>query len=140
MTNITLFDPMTNQLNKFFHNWMPREWPFDKELGSDMKIDLSEDKKHFTVRADLPGVKKEDIQVDIDGNRIAISAQAKSFKEEKKGETVIYSERYEGKVFRSFALNSDVDESKAEASYKDGVLELRLPKKSNGKSKRLSIS
>ncbi|HSB98028.1 MAG TPA: Hsp20/alpha crystallin family protein [Spongiibacteraceae bacterium] len=140
MANITLFDPMTTQLNKFLQSWLPREWPLEKEFGSDMKIDLSEDEKHYTVRADLPGVKKEDIQVEVDGNRVAIGAQMKSFKEEKKGETVIHCERYEGKVFRSFSLGSDVDDSKAEASYKDGVLELRLPKKSNGKSKRLSIN
>lgn len=140
MANITLFDPMTNQMNRLFRSWLPREWPFDKEIGYEVRVDLSEDEKTYIVRADLPGVNKQDIHVDIDGNHISISAQMKSEHEEKKGESVVHSERYEGHVFRSFGLDSDVDEAKAQASYKDGVLELRLPKKAGGKGKRLTVN
>lgn len=140
MANITLFDPMTTQMNRFFRNWLPREWPLEKEISYDVRVDLSEDEKSYIVRADLPGVNKQDIHVDIDGNRVSISAQMKSVKEEKKGESVVHSERYEGNVFRSFSLDSDIDESNASASYKDGVLELTLPKKAGAKGKRLSIN
>jgi len=140
MANISLFDPMTTQMNRLFRNWLPREWPLDKEIGYDVRVDLSEDARTYIVRADLPGVKKEDIHVDIDGNRISISAQMKSEHEEKKGESVVHTERYEGNVFRSFSLDSDIDEAKADASYKDGVLELRLPKKAGAKGKRLTIN
>jgi HSP20 family protein len=141
ITNISLFDPMTQQINRMFHNLVPREWPFDKPFGGDMKIDLSEDKQHYLVRADLPGVKKDDIHVEIDGNRVTISAHTESVKEEKKGETVIHSERYEGKVYRSFSLEGGVDQEHAEASYKNGVLELKLPKKSDaGSSRHLKIN
>jgi len=131
---------MTNQMNRLFRSWLPREWPFDKEIGYEVRVDLSEDEKTYIVRADLPGVNKQDIHVDIDGNHISISAQMKSEHEEKKGESVVHSERYEGHVFRSFGLDSDVDEAKAQASYKDGVLELRLPKKAGGKGKRLTVN
>lgn len=139
MANISLFDPMTQQINKLFHNLALHEWPFEKNLEGAVKIDLSEDGKQYIVRADLPGVRKEDIQVDLDGNRVTISAHTQSVKEEKSGETVIHSERYEGKVYRSFSLDSGIDDVHANATYKDGVLELRLPKKSDGKNKRLSI-
>lgn len=140
MANISLFDPMTHPMNRLLRTWLPREWPLDKEIGYDVRVDLSEDAKTYIVRADLPGVKKEDIQVDIDGNRISISARMKSEHEEKKGESVVHTERYEGNVFRSFSLDSDIDEAKAQASCKDGVLELRLPKKAGAKGKRLTIN
>lgn len=142
MANITLFDPMTNQMNKMLQNFGIRPWSLlsDDEQRLEMKLDLSEDDKNYIVRADIPGVKKEDIKVEVDGNRVAISAEVKSFKEEKKNETVIHSERYEGRVFRSFTLDSNVDESKAQASYKDGLLELTLPKLGTSKTKRLTIN
>lgn len=139
MANISLFDPMTTQMNRFLQSFGMKPWQFE-EHHLQMKIDLSEDEKNYIVRADIPGVKKDDIKVDIDGNRVSISAQVKSFKEEKKNETVIHSERYEGQVSRSFTLDSAVDQEKAQAKYLDGLLELTLPKTSNGKSRRLAIS
>lgn len=139
MTNLSLFDPMTTQMNRFLQNFGLKPFQFEDDRLQ-MKIDVSEDEKNFVVRADIPGAKKEDIKVDIDGNRISISAEAKSLKEEKKDEKVIYSERYEGQVYRSFTLDSAIDEAKAQANYKNGVLELTLPKSSNGKVKRLSIN
>lgn len=140
MANISVFNPVANPINKLFQSWLPRDWPFEDELGGQMKIDLSEDDRQFVVRADLPGVKKEDINVDIDGDRVTINAHTKSYKEEKEGKTVIHSERYEGRIYRSFSLGCDVDRAHAAASYKDGVLELKLPKSSNGKAKRLTVS
>lgn len=139
MANISLFDPMTNQMNKFLQNFGLKPTLLGAEERLDIKLDLSEDDKNYIVRAEIPGAKKEDIKVEVDGSRVSISAEIKSFKEEKKNERVIHSERYEGKAFRSFTLDSAVDEGAAQASYKDGVLELRLPKIGNGKTKRLSI-
>lgn len=139
MTNISLFDPMTTQMNRFLQSFGMKPWQFEAQ-HLQMKVDLSEDEKNYIVRADIPGVKKDDIKVDIDGNRVSISALVESFKEEKKNETVIHSERYEGQVSRSFTLDSAVDQEKAQAKYQDGLLELTLPKTSNGKSRRLAIS
>jgi HSP20 family protein len=104
-----------------------------------IKLDLKEDDKAYKVHADIPGVKKEDIQVDIDGNHVSISAESRMEKEEKKGEKVLRSERYCGKVARSFTLAHDVDETKSEAKYSDGVLELTLPKKAASSSKKLTV-
>jgi HSP20 family protein len=101
---------------------------------------VSEDEKSFTVKADIPGVKKEDIQIDIDDDRVSIRAEAKKQKEEKKDEKVVYSERAYGMVSRSFTLPADVDANGAKAEYRDGVLNLLLPKKANGTAKRLAVS
>jgi HSP20 family protein len=141
MSNISVFDPVSKQMNKVFQDFGVGSWPFlrDHDHRLEMKVDVSENDKSYIVRANIPGVKKEDISVDIDGNHVAISAEIKSFKEDK-NETMIHSERYEGKIFRSFTLDSSVDESKAQASYKDGLLELTLPKTSSTKSKRLAIN
>jgi HSP20 family protein len=95
MANLSLFDPMTTQMNRLLQNFGFKPWQFE-EQRLQMKLDVSEDDKNYIVRADIPGVMKEDIKVDIDGNRIAISAEIKSFKEEKKNETVLHSERFEG--------------------------------------------
>ena len=104
-----------------------------------IKMDVKEDNNAYTVHADIPGVKKEDIQVSIEGNQVSISAETRAEKEEKKGEKVLRSERYFGKVARSFTLAHEVDEAKAQAKYSDGVLELTLPKKAAGSAKKLAI-
>lgn len=94
-----------------------------------MSVDVREDDKAYTVHADLPGVKKEDIDVQIEGNMVHISAQSRHEREEKDGEKVIRSERYFGKISRSFTLANEVDETAASAKFDNGVLELKLPKK-----------
>jgi HSP20 family protein len=104
-----------------------------------IKVDVKASDGNYIVDAELPGVNKDDIQVNIDGNRISISAEVKKESEEKKGEQVLRSERYYGRVERSFELDSDVDEAKAKATYNDGVLKLTLPKKERASSKRLSV-
>ena len=104
-----------------------------------IKMDVKEDDKAYTVHAEIPGVKKEDIHVTIEGNQVSISAEVKKEKEEKEGEKVLRSERYYGKVYRSFTLGSEVDEGKAVAKYTDGVLDLTLPKKAASSAKKLTI-
>lgn len=105
-----------------------------------IKVDVSEDDGAYTVKAEIPGVKKEDIDVSIDGNTVAISAEVKQEKEAKEGRRVVRSERYYGSVYRGFTLGHEVNEAKAEATYADGVLTLRLPKKAGTAAKKLSVS
>ena len=105
-----------------------RRWLTELPTEPTIKLDVTEDEKAFHVKADLPGVKKEDIDVQIDGNQVSLCAEVKTEKEEKKGETVVHTERFYGKQFRSFTLATDIDEKKAEAKFNDGVLELTLPK------------
>jgi HSP20 family protein len=102
-------------------------------------MDVVESDKAYTVKAEMPGLKKEDIHVEIDGSQIAISAEVKRETEQKEGETVVHSERYYGRLYRAFALGQEVDEAGAEAKYADGVLELTLPKKAATSAKRLAV-
>jgi HSP20 family protein len=91
------------------------------------------------VKAEIPGVRKEDIDVSIDGNRVSITAEVKREKEERKGETVVCSERYYGTQFRGFTLQHAVDQSKTDAKYENGVLELTLPKRQPMSAKQVSV-
>ncbi len=105
-----------------------------------IKMDVKETDKTYQIKADIPGVTKEDIKVMIDGNQVSISAEIKKESEEKSDGNVISSERYYGKQYRSFSLAHDIDDKKAKAQYNNGVLELTLPKKSGSSSKQLTIN
>lgn len=113
---------------------------FEGELGISMKVDVSESDNDYTVKAELPGVKKDDIKVNIDGNQVTISAESRKETEEKKGERVIRSERYYGQIYRSMSLDSDIDQDRAEAKFENGVLTLSLPKKPGTAGKQLTIN
>ena len=105
-----------------------RRWLNELPAEPTIKLDVTEDEKAYHVRADLPGVKREDIDVQIEGNQVSLTAEVQREKEEKKGETVLHTERFFGKQFRSFTLATEIDQKKAEAKFNDGVLELVLPK------------
>jgi HSP20 family protein len=139
MANILRYNPSDETFDDLFRGFFMRPVRFDGAQDVQIKLDVSEDSKAYTVHAEIPGVKKEDINVTIDGGQVAISAEVKSQKEVKDGEKVIRSERTYGKVSRSFALAQDVDESAAEAKYNDGVLTLTLPKLTTARSKSLTI-
>ncbi len=140
MANITRYDPFGDIFDDLMKGFFVR--PLTAEQGEPvrrMKIDVSEANGDFKITAELPGVKKEDISVDIDGDLVSISAETRAEKETKEDERVVHSERYYGKVSRAFRLGQEVDQAKAEAKYADGVLQLVLPKKSAAAAKRLSI-
>lgn len=139
MANLTRFSPVDDAFDDLFRGFFMRPVRMEGVPEMQIKMDVKEDDKGYTVHADIPGVKKDDIHVTIDGNQVAISAEVKNEKETKEGEKVLRSERYYGKVSRAFTLGQDVDESAAQAKYNDGVLELTLPKKAAAKVKRLSI-
>jgi HSP20 family protein len=139
MANITRYSPFEDLFSDLTRGFWVKPLAFPAETEVKLKVDVKETDKAFTVHAEIPGVKKEDIQVDIDGNIISIRAERKQEKEEKKGEKVIYSERSYGMASRSLTLPSDVDSQGASASYKDGVLDLTLPKKAGAQAKRISI-
>lgn len=138
MNKLTRYShPMEELLRGFFVK--PMDLP--TELApQQIKMDVKEQDKAYEVHAEIPGVKKEDIHVEIDGNQVSISAEVKQEKEVKDGERVLRSERFFGQVSRSFQLAHDIDEGAATASFKDGVLELTLPKKAVAGGKRVTIS
>jgi HSP20 family protein len=138
LSSIARIDPFTN-VDEWFKGFGMRPFSMETDTPSLIKIDLTENDTTYTVRAEIPGMKKEDVKVQVDGNRVSISAETKQEKEEKEGERVICRERYQGSSYRSFTLSSDVDESKAQAKFENGVLELTLPKKNGKTSKQLEI-
>ncbi len=134
----TRFDPLTNFEDMFRTLATRPEWR-GLEAAPEMRIDVSEDDKAFHVKAEIPGVDKNGIELSVDGNQVSISAEVK--RETKKGdEAEIYTERYYGKVYRSFTLPGEFDGAKAEAHYDGGVLSLSLPKRANGSVRKISVS
>ena len=140
MSNLTRYNPFDELFNEFSKGFFVRPFATPEGVEPKMKLDVKEDEKAYTIRADIPGAKKEDIQVDVDANGVTLRAELRREKEEKKDEKVIYSERSYGMVSRSFSLPAEVDATGAKAEYKDGVLNLVLPKKGNGQARRLQIS
>lgn len=112
---------------------------YDLSLPESINIDISETPEAFSVQADIPGVKKEDIRVTIEDRQLQISVEAKQEKEEKKDEKVILSERYFGFVSRTVMLPGDVDSSKVSARYENGVLFLTLPKTLTKANNRIEV-
>ncbi len=139
MANILRYNPADDAFDDLFRGFFMHPVRFEGKQEVQIKVDVSEDEKAYTVHAEIPGVKKEDIHATIEGNQVAISAEIKKEKEVKEGEKVLRSERYYGKVSRAFALAQDVDEATAQAKYNNGVLELRLPKRVTSKTKNLTI-
>ena len=138
MSNIVRRDPLDIAFRDFFRNMM-RPMSFEPEATApEIRLDLKETEKAYAVHAEIPGVKKEDIEVSIDGNIVSIRAEVKREKEDK-AETMLRSERYYGAMMRSFTLATEVDEKAASARYADGVLELTLPKKAGSSSRRLQV-
>lgn len=102
-------------------------------------IDVSEDDEQYLVRAELPGVNKDDISITLEDGVLHISGETKREQEEKQGGRVIRQERHYGKYVRSLRLADAVDEQKVKAKYKDGVLELVLPKSESVKPKQIAV-
>ena len=139
MSNITRYDPLDEMFGDLLKGFFVRPVSFEGPSQLQMKVDVAEDDKAYTMQVEVPGVKKEDINVSINGNQVSISAEVKKEHDVKNGEAVLRSERYYGKLSRSFTLADDVDEAAAQAKYADGVLELKLPKKAQTSARRLSI-
>jgi HSP20 family protein len=138
MLNVIRYEPFQGLFDQVFDGFFARP-VVRRAVAPRIKLDVAEQDGAFKVLAEIPGVKKEDIQVTIDGDQVSITAEVGSEKEEKDGERVVYSERYRGKVSRAFRLADEVDEAQAEAKYADGVLELRLPKKAAATSYQITV-
>lgn len=147
MANLTRWSPFKTlsrfeqgvPFDDFFRGFALRpQW---SELEApDVRLDVTENDGAYRVKAEMPGVEKNDIDISINGNQIAISAEVKRESKKKDDERDICTERYYGKVYRSFSLPDEVDSGKASARYEGGVLTLELPKMGNGGARKLTIS
>ncbi len=141
MLNITRFYPLEDAFDDLFRGfpvWIPG--PEKRAAAAaQFRMDVSENDKEYQVLAELPGVKKEDISITINGNEVAVSAEVKQEKVVRDGDTVLCAERSYGTIKRAFSLGQEVDEASAQAKYSEGVLELTLPKKTTAAAKRLTV-
>jgi HSP20 family protein len=131
---------MDDMFPELFRRFM-RPVAADFEGPGEIRVDLSETDKEYVVKAEVPGVKKEDIKVSIDGNRVSISAEVKKEKEEKgdNEKRSLYREIFYGSASREFTLAHEVDDKAAVAKYENGILNLTLPKRKEAASKTLRI-
>ena len=139
-------DPFTDLVDDFFNGFVVRPLAAERERGPEQagftlrtRVDISESGAAYQVRAELPGVKKEDIQVTIDGAQLGLAAEVKREIDATADERLLHSERLFGKATRSFTLPQEVDDALAEARFHDGVLELKLPKKAAVARKQIAI-
>ncbi len=138
MTRVQFYDPFHGSVDELFRGVFA---PVRRESTSaaPVRIDVTETEQGYVVKAEVPGVRKDDIHVTIEGNQVTISAEVKRDAEAKEGERVLRTERYVGSVFRSFTLPVELDEASSEAKYEGGVLELKLAKKPAVAGRKLTI-
>lgn len=138
MARLSVYDPFAEVFPEIFRGMLQPARTTNSE-ALEIRIDVSEDAQQYRVLADLPGAKKDDIQVQIDGNRIQISAEVKREPEASPTGRVLRNERFAGTMARSFALASEIDEAGVAARFENGVLALTLPKKQAAAARRITI-
>ncbi|MEI7447297.1 MAG: Hsp20/alpha crystallin family protein [Burkholderiales bacterium] len=148
MTKVSIYDPFADVFPTLFRGFFADPEQSQRTDAAQqggvrqavpMRVDVTEADGAYTVKADLPGVAKDAIHVEIDGNRVTLRAEIKRESEQKDGERVLRSERYYGAYARSFSLTDEIDDERASAKFENGVLELTLPKKAVAGARRLSI-
>ena len=127
-------------LDDFLRSVMVKPLTETKDQALSLAIDVRENEHAYLVSADIPGARKEDIQININGAHVSISVERKNEKSVNEQEKILRSERSFGKVSRAFEMEHEIDESQASAKYAEGVLELVLPKKIVCAATRLTIN
>jgi HSP20 family protein len=140
MANVTRYDPFNDLVDDFFKGFLVRPVAYEgrNEALPRLKVDVAEKNGAYVVKGELPGVRKEDIHVSVDGAQVTLEAEVKQEKSTD-DERVLHTERTYGKVTRTFTLPQEIDESKVQAKFQDGVLELQLPKKQAAPRKQITI-
>ena len=135
-TRSGLFDDLFNEVaNGFYVKPL-----HGQALPKQIHVQVNESDEAYSIQAELPGVAKDDIHVDTDGNLVTLKAEVKQHDSQKEGDQVLRSERYYGSVSRSFELPQEVETETASAKYENGILLLTLPKRQQpSASKRLQI-
>lgn len=146
MSNLRRFDPFTDiarfepfrEIEDLLRDFRVGSAWRGLEAEPRIRLDVAETDQAYTIKAEIPGVKKEDIKVSVQGSQVTLSAEIREEKNEK-AENMLRSERFYGQQSRSFTLPQEVDDANAQARYQDGILELTLPKKPGTGMKQLPI-
>ncbi len=142
MLNVTRFNPFDDTVDELLRGFFVRPMALEgaPAAAQAIRIDVAEDEAAYTVHAEIPGVRKDDIHVTINDDLVSISAETRNEREVKEGSRVLRAERHYGKFYRAFTLGQAVEDGKSVAKYADGVLELTLPKKVAVTAKRLTVN
>lgn len=138
MTALTRMERFDDLFPEFFRRFA-RPLALAEDSPGEIKLDITENDKDYQVRAEIPGAKKEDIRVTVDGNFVSIVAESKKEKEEKSGGRVLVRETYVGRVSRGFSLAHEIDDKSVVAKLEDGVLKLTLPKSQASGARPIAI-
>ncbi len=140
MNHLTTFDPFADAgFDELFRGFFRPVRAGTQPHAIAIKVDVKAAKQGYVVLADIPGVKKEDIQVTIEGNQVTLAAEVKRETEQKEGDRVLRTERHYGHLYRSFTLPVELDEEASSAKYENGVLELTLARKQAVAGRKLTI-
>jgi HSP20 family protein len=140
MNPLTRYEPLVGRLDGLFDEFLRPALVWENNAAPQIRVDVKETPEAYTVLAELPGVKKDAIHVEIEGNEVTVSAETRREAAAKEHEKWLRTERFFGKTARRFALPQEIDEAKANARFADGVLELTLPKKAVVTGRKLEIS
>lgn len=132
-----LFDIQDN-INKVFGNYLTSRGTQARVIGWMPPVDITESENEYQIKADIPGMKKEDIKISLEDNTLTISGERKEEKEEK-GKNFVKKEKTFGSFMRSFSLPHSVDSKGIKAAYKEGVLNITVPKSEESKPKEIKI-
>jgi HSP20 family protein len=140
MNPLTRYEPLAGRLDGLFNDFFRPAlvWETNPE-PQPIRVDVRETADAYTVSAEIPGVKKEQIAVEIEGNEVTISAETQR-EAQQDGQKWLRTERFFGKAARRFALPQDLDEANAQAKFTDGVLELTLPKKAVVTGRKIQVN
>lgn len=136
---LTRVDPLTRDMDDLFQGFFMKPFSWHPMANHPFPIDVTENDGAYAIRAEIPGFKKEDIQVSVHGDQVIISAEAQKEKEEKEGDQIVLRECTYGRQYRTFTLPQAVDDTKTTAKYEDGVLKLTLPKKADTALKKIAV-
>ena len=147
MMNLVRWNPygemtaMRNRINQMFDQpfWLTNRMDDESDMGMwNQAVDLYEKDDHFVIKAELPGVDKKDITIDLKDRVLTLSGE-RSYENEVKEENYYRRERSHGKFQRAFTLPADVDSDKIKAEFRDGLLKIEVPKPEHQKPKQVTI-
>jgi HSP20 family protein len=140
MNNLVSYDPFVDTgMDELFRGFFKPVRMEGARSPITIKMDVTETKDGYMIHAEVPGVKKEDINIEIEGNEVTITAEVKREWEKKDDDKTLRSERYYGNVYRSFTLPYELDDKMSVAKYDRGVLELKLVKKAGVAGRKLPV-
>jgi len=135
------FSALQERMNRLFEDLLPSTRKGKEELNAGTfypAVDIYEEDKEIILKAELPGIKKNDVQIEINDGVLTLRGERKFEKEDKKG-NYHRIERGYGSFHRSFTLSTTIDRDKIKAHYKNGILEVTLPKTEEAKPKSIPI-